>query len=120
MHRTRVRDRILVSCPGACRNAAYCPGGAEPQPETPNGAGGDSSHGFGRAGGCRRASPGQLHREEQLTELQRTSLLQEHKRHKACEADVQEFLQQLKKRLPGIARDLAISFADPLTLYGGG
>ena len=60
----------------------------------------------------------QLHREEQLAELQRTSLLQEHKCHKACEADVQEFLQQLKKRLPGIARDLAISFA--YTLYGGG
>eukprot|EP00439_Symbiodinium_sp_Y106_P046656 s821_g5.t4 len=61
----------------------------------------------------------QLHREEQFTACRRASLLREHKRYKAFEADVKNFLRQLDKRLPSIARDLAITFADPPTPYGG-
>ena len=61
----------------------------------------------------------QLHREEQFIELQRASLLREHKRYRAFEADVKDFLRQLDKRLPSIARDLAITFAHPPTPYGG-
>jgi len=57
---------------------------------------------------------------EQFVELQQASLLREHHRHKAFEADVEKFLQQLGQKHPGIARDLAMICTDLPTPYGAG